>query len=577
MPGRRIPAMETYKRERRPDGGWRVEVPVRGARLLEHPMYNKSSAFTEEERRTFGLEGLLPAAVSSMETQVKRVYGNICRKTDPLERYIGLQALQDRNEHLYYRILLDHLEDLLPIVYTPTVGRASKEYSHIFRRGRGLWITPAHRGRIAEVLDSAPFAGVRLIVATDNQAILGIGDQGAGGMAIPIGKLAIYSAAAGIHPAETLPVSLDEGTGNADLLEDEMYLGWRQPRITGTAYQELMDEFVAAVRDRFPGALLQWEDFQKANAFELLARHRDRVLSFNDDIQGTGAVALAGLTAACRVSGLGLAEQRVLIVGGGAAGVGIARQLRSAFAAAGLEGEELARSVGVLDSRGLITDDRQRLDPYKAEQAWPANLAAAAGLGERRDLAALVETLRPTALIGTSGQPGLFDEALVREMARHVDRPVVFPFSNPTSHSEARPEELLAWTDGRALVAAGSPFEPVRHGGRTVPIGQGNNAFIFPGIGLGALAVGAGQISDAAFGAAAQALAGAVSAQELASGLLFPAIGRLREVTLGVATAVARQALAEGQGGALEDGDIAARVADAMWSPDYPELVPPTR
>jgi malic enzyme len=335
-----------------------------------------------------------------------------------------------------------------------------------------------------------------------------------------------------------------------------------------------MHEFVEAVADRFPAALLQWEDFQKANAFELLAEHRDRILSFNDDIQGTGAVALAGLLAAGRISGLGLAEQRVAIVGGGAAGVGIARQLRSAFAAAGLDGDDLGRSVAVLDSRGLITDDRARLDPYKAEQAWPAALAAASGLGEHRDLTAVVATLRPTALIGTSGQPGLFGQELVREMARHVDRPVIFPFSNPTDHSEARPRDLLTWTDGRALVAAGSPFEPVRHGSRTRHIGQGNNAFIFPGIGLGALTAGAGRISDDAFAAAAEALAAALTDEELGNGLLFPAIGRLREVTREVAVAVARQMIAEAQGAGLDTARIAARVDAAMWSPDYPELIP---
>ena len=563
--------MEPYKRWRGADGRWRVEVPVRGARLLAHPMYNKSSAFSEAQRRAFGLEGLLPATVSSIETQARRVYENLARKSDPLEKYIGLQALQDRNEHLFYRLLLDHLEEFLPVVYTPTVGRASKEYSHIFRRGRGLWITPDHRGRIAEVLANAPFTGVRLLVATDNQAILGIGDQGAGGMAIPIGKLAIYSAAAGIHPAETLPVSLDVGTANRALLDDPLYMGWRQPRLTGAAYQELLDEFVEAVAGLFPGALLQWEDFQKGNAFELLERHRRRILSFNDDIQGTGAVALAGLLAAARITGHGLADQRVVIVGGGAAGVGIARQLRSAFAAAGLAGDELAASVAVLDSGGLISESRNRLDPYKAEQAWPAGLARARGLGERRDLPAVVAALRPTALIGTSGQPGLFGEDLVREMARHVDRPAIFPFSNPTDNSEARPEDLLAWTGGRALIATGSPFDPVPHDGRTVRIGQGNNAFIFPGIGLGALVAGAGEISDAAFTAAAEALAAAVTDEELASGLLFPAIGRLRQVTRAVAVAVARQAAGAAPGS--DEPDLDGRVAAAMWSPDYPELI----
>ncbi len=566
--------METYRRKRGPDGRWQVEVPVRGGRLLAHPMYNKASAFSHEERREFGLEGLLPAAVSTMEMQARRVYENITRKTTPLEQYIGLAALQDRNEHLYYRVLLDHLEEFLPVVYTPTVGQASREYSHIFRRGRGLWITPADRGRIAQVLENAPFDGVRLMVVTDNQAILGIGDQGAGGMAIPIGKLAIYSAAAGIHPAETLPVSLDVGTDNRALLEDELYLGWRQPRLTGAAYHELVDEFVDAVASRFPGALLQWEDFQKGNAFELLERHRRRILSFNDDIQGTGAVAQAGLLVAGKLAGLALAEQRVVIVGGGAAGVGIARQLRIGIAAGGLEGEALVRAVAVLDSSGLITDDRERLEPYKAEVAWPAGLAAAASLDGARDLATVVRVLHPTTLIGTSGQPGLFAEELVREMAAHVERPAIFPFSNPNANAEARPEDLLRWTGGRALVAAGSPFPRVELEGRTYRISQGNNAFIFPGIGLGTLVAGADWVSDEAFSAAAAALAGAVSDEDLESGLLYPAIPRLREVTRAVAEAVVHQTAAEGHGSLSRRRSEAERVAAAMWTPDYPELIP---
>ncbi len=566
--------MESYRRTRLEDGRWRVEVPARGPRLLAHPMYNKSSAFSREERETFGLEGLLPSAVSTMAMQARRVYENITRKSTPLEQYIGLSALQDRNEHLFYRVLLDNLEEFLPVIYTPTVGQASRLYSHIFRRGRGVWITPADLGHVRRLLANAPFDGVRLIVATDNQAILGIGDQGAGGMAIPIGKLAIYSAAAGIHPAETLPVSLDVGTDNQQLLDDELYLGWRVPRLDGNGYHELVDEFVAAVKELFPGALLQWEDFQKGNAFELLERHRHSVLSFNDDIQGTGAVALAGLMAAGRLSGMPLAEQRVVIVGGGAAGVGIARQIRSGLAAAGLEGEALARAVAVLDSRGLITDDRERLDPYKAEQAWPAELAAAAGLDGARDLAAVVRALEPTALIGTSGQPGLFGEEVVRQMASAVERPAIFPFSNPTDNAEAQPEDVLRWTDGRALVAAGSPFPRVELGGRSFRIGQGNNAFIFPGIGLGTLVAGADWISDDAFSAAAEALAGAVTDEELDSGLLYPAISRLREVTRAVAEAVVHQTAAEGHGSLSRRRSEAERVAASMWSPDYPELVP---
>ncbi len=548
-----------------------MAVPHRGADLLAEPMYNKSSAFSLEERATFGLEGLLPSVVSTMALQAQRVYGNIVRKTEPLEQYIGLAALQDRNEHLFYRVLLDHLEEFLPIVYTPTVGEASKEFSHIFRRGRGIWITPDHRGRIRQVLENAPFEQIRLVVATDNQAILGIGDQGAGGMVIPIGKLAIYCAAAGIHPAETLPVSLDVGTNNQDLLDDDLYLGWRRPRLTGEPYFELVEEFVAALRDLFPGALLQWEDFQKANAFELLERYRDRILSFNDDIQGTGATALAGLLAAGRVSGVPLAEQRIVIVGGGAAGMGIAHQLRIALAAEGVEGDDLTRAVSVLDSRGLIVDDREHLDEYKRRFAWPSALAREAGLGGERDFATVVSRVRPTVLIGTSGQKDLFAEEIVREMAAHVERPAILPFSNPTALAEARPEDLYRWTEGRALVATGSPFAPVDWQGRPHRIGQGNNAFIFPGVGLGALVAEAGSISDAMFTAAARALAGSVTEDDLEHGQLYPSIGNLREVTRRIAVAVVEE---------VEAGDVevatqnaAEKTEKAMWYPEYPELV----
>jgi len=564
--------MRTYQLTTEANGRSRVVVPYRAAALLAESMYNKSSAFTLEERRLFGLEGLLPSVVSPMAIQAQRVYENIVRKSEPLERYVGLAALQDRNEYLYYRVLLDHLEEFLPIVYTPTVGQASKEFSHIFRRGRGIWITPDHRGRIREVLENAPFDGVRLVVATDNQAILGIGDQGAGGMVIPIGKLAIYCAAAGIHPAETLPISLDVGTNNEDLLGDDLYLGWRRPRLTGEPYFELVDEFVAALRDLFPGALLQWEDFQKSNAFELLDRYRNRILSFNDDIQGTGATALAGLLAATRISGLPLSEQRVVIVGGGAAGMGIAHQLRIALSAAGVGGENLSHAVAVLDSRGLIVDDRERLDAYKRRFAWPAALAQRTGLEGNRALADVVGRLRPTALIGTSGQAGLFSEEIVSDMAGHTDRPVIFPFSNPTALAEARPEDLYRWTDGRSLVATGSPFTPVTWEGREHRIGQGNNAFVFPGVGLGALVAGAESITDEMFTAAATALADSVTEDDLEHGQLYPAIGRLREVTQRIAVAVAAQVPVEGARAGGTPDDLNREVADAMWSPEYPDL-----
>jgi malic enzyme len=566
--------MHTYKRTVSEDGRTRVEVPFRGTELLALPIYNKGTAFTTDERAAFGLDGLLPDTVSTMDLQARRIYQSIVHKPEPLEQYIGLAGLQDRNEFLYYRVLLDHLEEFLPVVYTPTVGQASKEYSHIFRRGRGLWITPAHRGRIAEVLRNSWFADIRLIVVTDNQAILGIGDQGAGGMVIPIGKLAIYSAAAGIHPAETLPLSLDVGTDSRHLLDDPLYLGWRQPRLQGDEYFDLVAEFVAAVQDVFPRALLQWEDFQKNNAFELLERYRERIVSFNDDIQGTGATALAGLMAACLIADVELSRQRIVIVGGGAAGIGIARQLRSVLAAEGLSGADLHRAVAVLDSKGLIVDDRERIDAPKKEVAWPAELAAAAGLGSNRDLHAVVYALQPSVLIGTSGQTGIFSEDLVQEMAKHTKRPIIFPFSNPNDLSEARPEDLLWWTEGRALVATGSPFPPVDVNGREHSIAQGNNALIFPGVGLGTLVAEASEISDGMFTAAARALAGSVTQEERSAGRLFPAISRLRGVTRDIAAAVVRQARGEGLSRDIPDDQIDESVKRAMWNPDYPDYIP---
>ncbi len=552
----------------------RIEVRHRGAELLRQPMLNKGSAFSAEERRTFGLEGLLPSVVTTMGEQSRRVYGHIVRKSEPLERYIGLMALQDRNEHLFHRLLLDHLEEFLPIVYTPTVGQASKRFSHIFRRGRGLWITPDHRGRIVEVLRNHTASGIRLSVVTDNQAILGIGDQGAGGIVIPIGKLSIYSAAAGVHPSEVLPLSLDVGTDNQELLGDPLYMGWRQPRLRGEEYAQLVEELVLAMTELYPGVLLQWEDFSKSNAFDLLERYRGRILSFNDDIQGTGAMTLAGLMAACRIAGQNLVDQRTVIVGGGAAGIGIAQQLRAALVMAGVDGDALTRSIAVLDSRGLITSDRERLDAYKSELAWPAELAAAAGLGEDRGLDAVVEKLAPTVLIGSSGQPGLFTEELVRAMAAKAERPIIFPLSNPTDNAEALPVDLVAWTEGRALIGTGSPFDPVEWQGREIHIGQGNNAFIFPGVGLGALVAEASAVTDGMFTVAAQALADSLSPAEIEHSQIYPSVSRLREVTRRVAAAVVTQVGEEGVGKVVEAEHVDEVIAAAMWTPAYPELEP---
>ena len=547
-----------------------VQIGKTGYDLIRDPLLNKGTAFTQPERDAFGLHGLLPSEVKTMAEQARRIYASISAYGTPLERYVSLAGLQDRNEHLFYRVLTDHLEEFMPIVYTPTVGLATQNFSQVFRRGRGIWITPEFRGHIAEVLRGAVGARrIRLIVATDNESILGIGDQGAGGMAISIGKLALYVAGAGVHPSETLPVSLDVGTNNPGLLDDQGYLGWRQERLRGEAYDTLVDEFVEAVRTVFPDALLQWEDFRKDNALDILNRHRFSLPSFNDDIQGTGAVALAGLLSAQRISGLALREQRVLIYGAGAAGLGIARQIKAAMIGDGLSEVEALERVGVIDSRGLLVDDREIADAYKAELAWPAEHAEGLGLSDvsTRDFLNVVTRYRPTTLIGSSGQPGSFTREIVERMGQDTPRPVILPFSNPTDRAEALPEDILTWTGGRALVATGSPFAPVTIGDREVHIGQGNNVFIFPGLGLGALASNAECVTDAMVSAASTALAQSLTEDELAQGLLFPAIDRLREVCRAVALAVVQQA--ELDGVARRQGE--ADIESAMWMPDYPE------
>jgi len=563
--------MERYRLERGAEGGAFVRVPYREHALLNHPMFNKSTAFTREERQRFGLDGLLPDAVSTMDQQARRAYGNIVRKSDPLERFIGLAALQDRNEILFYRVLVDHIEEFLPVVYTPTVGRACQEFSRIFRRARGLWITPDQKGRIHEALGNAPYEDVRLIVATDNERILGLGDQGAGGMGIPVGKLALYVAAAGIHPAQTLPISLDVGTDNQALLDDDLYLGWRHPRLRGPEYDALLDEFVAAVRQRFPKALLQWEDFKQWNAFRLLERYRGELPSFPDDIQGTAAMALAGLLAGARATNTPMSEQRVVMVGAGAAGTGIARLIRTALVRAGVKGDDLFQGLALVDVDGLVIDSDVE---YRRGLSWPAAFAEARGLGPGmgRDLLAVTRALKPTALIGASGVPGVFTEAAVREMAAHVERPLVLPLSNPTANAEATPADLLAWTEGRALIATGSPFGSVRWKGRTVRIGQGNNAFVFPGVGLGALVAECREVTNTMFAAAAEALAAAVTEEDIRAGALYPSTSRLRAVTVRVAEAVAREARDRGVGRPLTDQEIPTAIAAAMWDPEYPEL-----
>ena len=545
-----------------------IATNKRGYELVRDPLLNKGTAFTEQEREQLGLHGLLPAQVNDICEQEQRVMRSLATLDTPIEKYVRLTTLQNVNEYLYYHVLSQHIETLMPIVYTPTVGEATQMFSQVFRRGRGIWITPDFRGRMRERLQAAVGdRDVRLIVATDNESILGIGDQGAGGMAISIGKLALYVAGAGIPPWQVLPVSLDVGTNNAELLADDLYLGLRQPRLEGAEYHELVDEFAAAVKEVFPRALVQWEDFRKDNALAILDRHRHDLLSFNDDIQGTGAVALAGVLSALRIAGRDPAAERVLIHGAGAAGLGIARQIRAGLGA--------AAQIGVLDSRGLLVDDNTIRDSYKRELAWPLEQARTFGLADakNRDLATVVKAFQPTVLIGTSGQGGAFSEAMVRNMAEYCERPVVLPFSNPTANAEAIPADVLAWTDGRALIATGSPFAPVTQGGREYHIGQGNNVFIFPGLGAGALAVQAHEVTDAMVSAASAALAQAINDAELQQGLLYPAVARLREVSVDVARAVAQQARDDGVAADMRS-DLDELLDTATWSPRYPTYVP---
>jgi malic enzyme len=561
-----------------PDPRRPLRITFRGRSLLGRPIYNKDAAFTDEERNWFGLHGLLPAHVLTLEEQLGLELEHVRRKGDSLERFIGLAALQDRNETLFYRLLAENLEEFLPIVYTPTVGRACQEYSHILRRPRGVWITPSDAGRVPELLRNAAQQEVRLVVVTDNERILGLGDQGAGGMGIPVGKLAIYTAGAGIYPALTLPISLDVGTDNEALLADPIYAGWRHARLRGPAYDAFIDSFVAGVKSVFPRAILQWEDFKQHTAIRILDRYQDVLPSFNDDIQGTAAVVLAGILAGLRHLGEPLPGHRVVFFGAGAAAIGIARLVGAALLEAGVDEAEIRRSLILLDSKGLLGQERPGLDADKREFALSAAELATLSLEAGADLLTVVRAVRPAILIGTTATPNTFTEPVLRAMAEACPRPIVFPLSNPTSRCEATPAQVLAWTDGRALVATGSPFDPVVVDGQARRIGQANNAFIFPGVGLAAIVAGARHVGDAQFLVAAHTLAGLVSDESLAEGALYPPIGGLRAVSREIAVAVVRS-FGTLDGVPLPAGDqgradAKAAVDDSIWWPEYSAYEP---
>jgi malate dehydrogenase (oxaloacetate-decarboxylating) len=551
----------------------RFIVRHRGPELIAQPLMNKDTGFTAGERDQFGLHGLLPARIATIEEQLALELEHVRRKSDDLERYIGLAALQDRNETLFYRLLVDNLEEFLPIVYTPTVGQACQQFSHIFRRPRGVWITPNDLGRIDDIL-RAHGDDIRLVVVTDNERILGLGDQGAGGMAIPVGKLALYTAAAGIYPAWTLPVSLDVGTDRQELLADPLYVGHRATRLRGAAYDAVVAAFVESVRRVFPRAVVQWEDFKQHNAIRILTRYRRQMPCFNDDIQGTGAVVLAGLLAARR-DRPGLTADRFLLLGAGAAATGIAAQLLRELEAEGVDPSVRTR-IAMFDSKGLVHLGRPDVADDQRQFAMHTAALVEAGLreAELRDPTAVARAINASVLIGATGCAGAFSEALVREVAKHDRVPIVLPLSNPGSCAEATAEDILAWTDGRALVATGSPSRHVDGPGGRREIGQANNVFIFPGVGLGAIVSGMREVDDDVFLIAARELARLVSADRLRAGGLYPRIAQLRTVARAIAAAVVRHGRDTGQGRRYADEEIEPAVDRAMWWPAYLPLEP---
>jgi malic enzyme len=546
-----------------------LAVSERGARLRDDPVLNKGTCFTLEERERLGLLGLIPPAVQSPEDQEARAYANYLEAGDDVRRYLFLAGLQDRNETLFCRLVLDHVDEMVPVIYTPTVGKACERFSHIYRRARGLYVSPGDQGRIEALLRAADRDAPRVIVVTDNEAILGIGDQGVGGMPIAIGKLALYTVGAGIHPAHVLPLDLDVGTDNAARLADPLYLGVRRKRLRGEPYLALLDELVEAIRRVYPRALVQWEDFANRNAFHVLERYRQRVLSFNDDIQGTGAVVVAGIRNALRQVGRSLAEERIVFYGAGASGAGSARALRAALRAAGVPADALSGRVLCLDSQGLILADRPGLEGVKRELAAdPARVAGWAKSGSGSfGLAEVVRGFRPTVLVGASGQGGAFGEAIVRDLVRGCPRPIVLALSNPTAQCEVTPEDLIRWSDGAAVMGTGSPFAPVDHRGTRHVIGQGNNVLVFPGVGLGATAVEARWLPDEAFIAAATALSELTPASP--GDPIYPPMRRLREISRAVAIAVGCALVDAGAAPAMTRTEVERRVAAGIWEPDY--------
>lgn len=568
MPRKRVSRLFDLKEDEH--GRKYMEVYLDGIALLRLVLSNKGTAFSYEERVALRLDGLLPPQFNTLEQQIDRVYQGFVQAPTDIDKYQYLRAVQERQEILFYALLEKHLDEMLPIVYTPTVGAAVQQFSALYQNPRGLSFSPLNIDRAEQTLDCYPMEDVRMIVATDSSAILGIGDQGYGGLAIPIGKMALYTVAGGVSPFHTMPVALDVGTERMDLINDTNYLGVRQKRLRGEDYYKFLDRFVDAVWHRWPDAVIQWEDLSKTAAFTVLERYRDRGPSFNDDIQGTGAVALAGILAACHLRDESLTDEVFVIHGAGAGGIGVAWAIREGLVRAGLSRSEAHERVFVLDSRGLLLKDRD-MEDYKKEFAQER--AAIRGWEFEGDTPDLVETIRnakASVLIGLSGRPGAFDEPVVRQMAENHKWPIIFPLSNPTSSAEAEPVDIFKWTDGQAIVATGSPFEPVMMGGVTHPIGQGNNAFIFPGLGFGAILSDAKAITDNMVLEASQALADYSIEKYVQGGLIYPPVSDLQETSIRVATRVVRQAIEDGVARrASIPEDIEAFVRTRFWHPTY--------
>ena len=551
-----------------------LETTLRGVEVLATPILNKGVAFTKEEREELGLKGLLPPAVLTLDEQARRAYKQFCSQPDDLLKNVYLTALHDRNEVLFYRLLTDHLREMLPIVYTPTVGVAIQRYSHEYRKPRGVYLSINDPSGIEEAFSNigATAENIDLVVVTDGEGILGIGDWGVGGINIAIGKLAVYTAAVGIDPSRVLPVILDVGTNREDLLNNPFYIGNRHPRVTGEAYDAFIDTFVKAVCNKFPKALLHWEDFSSRNARRILDKYRNHVCTFNDDIQGTGAVSLAAVLSAVKASSVPLCEHRVVVFGAGTAGIGIADQVRDAMIRAGLSEQEANECFWCIDRNGLITDNMGDLLDFQRPYARKESEVNEWEQSEVVGLAEVVKHVKPTILIGTSTVAGAFTEEIVKEMASHVERPIILPMSNPTPLAEAKPVDLISWTEGRALVATGSPFEPVTYDGVTYVIGQSNNALIFPGLGLGTIVVRASVMTDGMFAAAAEAVASMVDTSQPGAPIL-PEVEELRNISEIVAVEVAKAAVAEGVAREeLSDNDIRKAVKEAMWQPEYRQV-----